>query len=359
MRLTRWVLVAIALAGCTAIPGAGAPGSSIHPTASVAPTASAGSTESPSPTPTTSPSEPRAPIASDAATVEERYRDALPLFEYDASTPLDVAVGVSPLEESEFGALHAISYKGPGGDRVTGLLGVPDGDGPFPAVIVMHGMPGRAADLTELIADYPAAGVVALGIDAPYARAGRQREPADTLAHPDETRDDQIGLVKELRRAVDVLEARDDVDDARIGYQGFSYGGAVGALVAGVEPRIAAFVLAVADGGLVEHLHDPADYGRSLGAADASTRDAWIAALEPIEPIYFVGKAGAPILFQSARGDELIPVEAAERLHAAAPKGSEVRWYGSGHFLPPYAFCEASAWLDEHLEFEGVLEGCD
>jgi cephalosporin-C deacetylase-like acetyl esterase len=45
---------------------------------------------------------------------------------------------------------------------------------------------------------------------------------------------------------VDVLLARADVDPARLGALGISYGGASGALFAGVERRVAAYALAVA-----------------------------------------------------------------------------------------------------------------
>lgn len=323
-----------------------------------APTTSAES-PSASPSPTPEPTTPPAPIATDAATIEDRYTAALPLFDYEPTAPLEVEVNDEPVDATDWGALHEISYASPSGDRVTGILGVPNGDGPFPAVLVMHGMPGAAADFMQLVTDYPAAGVVALAIDAPFVRADRQGDPLDTTGWPDLAPQDQVELVRDLRRAVDVLQARPDVDPERIGYQGFSYGAAIGGQLAGVEPRIAAFVLAVGDGGLVEHLHDPRDYPTGLATVPLAERTAWIGAMEPIEPIYFIGRATAPILFQSAREDEFVAVDAAERYHAAAPAGADVRWYESGHFLPPDAFCEASAWLDGNLDFEGILSGCE
>ena len=45
------------------------------------------------------------------------------------------------------------------------------------------------------------------------------------------------------RRAVDLLLRQVGVDVKRIGYVGHSYGGIAGGVLAGVEPRIAAFVL--------------------------------------------------------------------------------------------------------------------
>jgi hypothetical protein len=102
---------------------------------------------------------------------------------------------------------------------------------------------------------------------------------------------------------VDVL-VEVGADPERIGYVGYSYGGARGAGPAGVEHRIRAYVLDVADGGLVEHLTGADDASGELQQLNAEARDAWLAAMEPIEPIYFVRHAApSAIFFQSARHD--------------------------------------------------------
>jgi cephalosporin-C deacetylase-like acetyl esterase len=45
----------------------------------------------------------------------------------------------------------------------------------------------------------------------------------------------------DLRRAVDLLIARPDVDQRRLAYVGINYGAAMGGLLAGVEDRIKAY----------------------------------------------------------------------------------------------------------------------
>jgi dienelactone hydrolase len=50
-------------------------------------------------------------------------------------------------------------------------------------------------------------------------------------------------LVVDLRRALDVLLERPDVDAKRVGYVGHSLGAAWGSALAGFERRIKAFVL--------------------------------------------------------------------------------------------------------------------
>ena len=105
-----------------------------------------------------------------------------------------------------------------------------------------------------------------------------------------EDRAEQIQLIKDLQRAVDVLRAHANVDDERIAYLGISYGGAMGALFVGIERRLKTAVLVVGDGGLVSHFTGPEDFSFMAGLSCA-TRVAWFRAMAPIEPIRFVPHA--------------------------------------------------------------------
>jgi dienelactone hydrolase len=62
-----------------------------------------------------------------------------------------------------------------------------------------------------------------IAIDAPFAR--RSGAP---IAFTRRDRAEQIQLIVDLRRAVDLLRARADVDDDRIAYLGMSYGAVMG-----------------------------------------------------------------------------------------------------------------------------------
>ncbi len=115
------------------------------------------------------------------------------------------------------------------------------------------------------------------------------------------------------------------MDPDRIGYVGASYGGAMGGLLAGMEHRIKAYVLMVGDGGLVAHFTGAEDAGRDLYRLSEERQQAWIAAMEPIEPIRWVGHAApSPLLFSD-------------------PK--DVMWYDSGHRLPDQAIEDQVRWL--------------
>jgi serine/threonine protein kinase len=60
---------------------------------------------------------------------------------------------------------------------------------------------------------------------------------------PNDDRDHKIQLGKDLRRTVDYLETRDDIDAEKLAYYGLSWGAYLGPMMTAVEPRFAAGVL--------------------------------------------------------------------------------------------------------------------
>ena len=265
------------------------------------------------------------------------------LFAYDANAPLNLQKAVentvSGVEVSRF------SFDSPDGGSVTGMLFDPvTRSGLRPGIVLMHGMPGNArvmATYAQVLAQH---GAVAIAIDAPFARRG-----GEPVRFSTEDRAEQIQLIKDLQRAVDVLRAHANVDDERIAYLGISYGGAMGALFVGIERRLKAAVLVVGDGGLVSHFTGPEDFEFMAGLSCA-TRVAWFRAMVPIEPIRFVPHASpTALLLQSGRLDNLVPAADAQALHAAVPEPSTIRWYDAGHGLNQQALWDRHDWLQEEI----------
>ena len=60
---------------------------------------------------------------------------------------------------------------------------------------------------------------------------------------PNSIRDVTIARVKDVLRAIDFLETRSDIDQARVGYYGVSMGAFTGTIVTALEPRFKASVL--------------------------------------------------------------------------------------------------------------------
>ena len=264
---------------------------------------------------------------------------ALEGFAYDRSAPLLYRDSV--VRTIDGVTVRAFRFASPRGGEATGLLFVPPGEGPFAGVLLQHGMPADAKYMTPQAVYVAKHGAVVLALDAPFAR--RQGPPIH-LTPADSA--EQVQLIVDLQRATDVLLSRPDVDPARIAFVGRSYGGAMGALLAGVERRLKSYVLAVADGGLVSHTIGAEGTRPRPGGIPEGEWQGWLGAMRPIEPIRFVHRAApASILFQSARQDHNVPAADAEALHRAASQPSTVRWYDTGHALDARAHVDQLEWL--------------
>jgi dienelactone hydrolase len=192
-------------------------------------------------------------------------------------------------------------------------------------------MPGTARQMTgygQVLAEH---GAVVIAIDAPFARRG-----GPPVRHTAADRDEQVQLIKDLQRAVDVLRARPNVDGARIAY-------------VGIERRLKAAALVVGDGGLVSHFTGPEDAG-FMGSLSCATRVGWFRAMAPVEPIRFLPHASpTALLLQNGRSDVLVPQADAQALQAAAPEPKTIRWYDAGHGLNLQAVWDRHDWLHAQI----------
>jgi dienelactone hydrolase len=274
--------------------------------------------------------------------------DLLKLFAYDSKAPLDLQVAST--EKKEGYTLQQLTYASPKGGRVPGLLLIPDGTGPFPAVLVMHGAPGTARTILPEAEALAKLGAVALTISAPFSRGDRLDNPREMLHLDERDRADQIQLIIDLQRGVDLLLARPDVAKDRIAYAGRSYGGAQGGLLAGVETRIKAYALVVGDGGLVSHFTGADDTDGPLQSLPPDQVKRWRAAMDPIEPIHWVGRAApAHLLFQNGRSDTMVPEADGRTYQAAGSEPKKVLWYDAGHQLSDEATRDRYTWLAEQI----------
>jgi uncharacterized protein len=279
----------------------------------------------------------------------------LSLFEYDRSTPLQLQDSVG---WTELGVdVHRVSFASPKGGRATGLLHVPHDSvytqkEKLPGIIMLHGAPGDASGMGGVAIPIARHGAVALAIDAPFAR----RNKDEPLSFTPRDSVDQVQLIVDLQRAVDVLLARPDVDSTRLAFVGISYGAAMGALFAGVERRLVAYALMVGDGGLAAHFTQA--NGNRKGRPPYLTEAQWcrwFEAMEPIASTRFIGRAApARVLFLWGRKDRLVPPYLADQLYRAAGETKEARWYDSGHGLPPAAFLDMIDWLSGRIGIAGV-----
>jgi dienelactone hydrolase len=298
---------------------------------------------------TVAPAGPISPVADSCAVARPAFgapatQTERDLFAYDVNAPLNLQKTV---ESTTNGVeVSAISFSTPEG-AVTGLLFDPVTRSSLrPGIVLMHGMPGNARQTASQALLLAAHGAVVIAIDAPFARRGGEPVRLTTA-----DRAEQIQLIKDLQRAVDVLRSRPNVDDDRVAYIGISYGAAMGALFVGIERRLKAAALVVGDGGLVSHFTGPEDmtFMESLSCA---TRLDWFRAMTPIEPIRFIPHASTALLLQSGRLDNLVPEADAQALHAAAPESRTIRWYEAGHGLNQQAAWDRHDWLHERIDLD-------
>jgi dienelactone hydrolase len=263
-------------------------------------------------------------------------------FAYDASTPL--AVRDAGRVNSDYPiAVRDVSYVS-GGRRIEGFLAVPPGSGRRPGAVYLHGSGGDRRQLLVHAVWLAGRGAVTLAITAPSATAPAESglAPAAALRRQ---RDLAVADVVAVRRALDLLQARPDVDGSRLGFVGWSAGARTGALLAGVERRAKAFVLM--SGGATP-------VSEYAATAPPALRADVRRLLGQVDPLRTLRRArSGTLLLQDGRFDQVVPRAALTGLARAAPKGTDVRWYDAGHDLDEAAFRDQLAWLARRLGIGG------
>jgi dienelactone hydrolase len=244
------------------------------------------------------------------------------MFDYDRNAPLDLKE--NGVEDRDGVKVHDITYASPKGGRVTAYLVVPPGKGRHAGLIFMHwGFGYRSSFLAEALL-LARTGAVSLMIDAPYNRPAPWRHEFDN-SKPEVNRDVYVQMVIDLRRGVDLLTSRRDVDAGRLGFVGLSLGAHMGGILSGVEKRIKAFVLMGGLPTITERL-------RRNNADGKLNHD--IEVLSPIDPIHYVGHAApSALFFQFARHDRFITEQQAIQYEEAASRPKIIKWYDTGHEL--------------------------
>jgi dienelactone hydrolase len=277
----------------------------------------------------------RATVSEPPATVPA---DLLAQFDVDSAAPLDVEEVKS--ETKDGAVVHDITYAGPEG-RVDAFLIVPEGDGPHPAVEFMPGAPGaRYTFFTEAI-ELAKLGVVSLLPDPPYARPPIK----DVVVFKPSDKDGIVQEVKEMRRGIDLLVSRPEVDPSRLGYVGFSWGGSLGAIFSAVERRVHSFVLM----SLVPHLSsDMTKLARERGVeGDLSGYEK---AMEPIDAVrYLPHAAPSALLLQAGEQDTRPSPKDTQEAFQAASSPKKLQLYPTEHELNDQARADMRAWLAQRL----------
>ncbi len=289
------------------------------------------------------------------------YGDLLHLFDYDSKSGLELRE--TNYEKRGNVMMIELNYAGASGDRVPAYLLVPHGGGPFPAIIwghwLMKGSPLANKDefLEEALA-LAQAGVVSLLIDAPQARHGFVAEKG-LLESGKQQSEAAMHQVIDLRRAVDLLRIRRDVDGKRIAYVGHSWDAHAGALLAGVETRICCFVLMASGYSDQEDTfssQDPETVSIRKQIGDDALRE-YFHEYAYDDPVNFVSHTDRESVFlQFASGDHVTRERAQKYLDSFSSKDKQMQIYDAPHALNAAARLDRVRWLQKHLGFKKVDE---
>jgi len=151
-------------------------------------------------------------------------------FDYDSKRPLDYSDTVNQTKNGV--TIHDLQYASPKSGRVTAYLVVPEGKGPFVPIVFGHWGPGNRTEFLPEALFYAKAGAISLLVDYPWVRPAPWRRGVPNFDKPELDHEIYIQTVVDIRRGIDLLLARKDVDPKRLAYVGHSYGaqwGAIGA----------------------------------------------------------------------------------------------------------------------------------
>jgi len=289
-----------------------------------------------------------------SSSVQEEQRDFAKFYTYDRGMPLEAEEAL--IEEGSGYRIFKVYFRSVNNERVPALISIPSaGKPPYPCLIMLHGYGGRKEDMKDFAKFAAENGYAIAAIDAQYH--GERKQPGKALYSTNltESRDGVVQTVIDARRTVDYLESRGDVDSTKIGLVGGSMGGILGAIFAGVEPRVKAAVLIVGGGNMslmiMKSEHPAIPPIRAYLEEKGITYQEIQGFLDPIDPINFIDKiAPRPLLMHNGKHDTIVPAEAGRQLYERAKQPKTVYWYDAGHNVPTELVAlRTLRWLNENL----------
>jgi dienelactone hydrolase len=271
-------------------------------------------------------------------------------FDYDPKAPLNIQE--AGVEHRGNVAIHDISYASPKGGRVPAYLVVPEGKGPFAAVLWGHWYWPHSAffnrkEFLEEAVVLAHVGVVSLLPTGVGALPGHVDDP-DEMS--DQQVADLIQQIVDMQRGADLLLAREDVDFRRLAYVGHSYNATVGAFLSGIDKRFKAFVLMA--GGLSDEVDlTTEEYKQFRQKYGPEKFDEKIVKKRWLDPGKFVSHASPAIVFLQY-GTHDVPFLSPERARqylAVVSEPKQFKLYDAPHALNAEARRDRIEFLSRQL----------
>src|SRR3954468_18445218 len=292
-----------------------------------------------------------------AAEAGPKFDELVREFDYDRNAPLNIREEKS--EQRDGATLIELTYDSRRGGRVPATLVLPPGEGPFAGILFGHWMMPKSpvANRKEFLDEallLSRGGAVSLLIDAPLVRPGFIRE-GQGLRGLVQNAEASRQQVIDLRRGVDLLTARKEVDPARLAYVGHSYNAHTGGILAAVEKRIASFVLLAGEFADEEYIFTfdrPAITQFRQRNGEKELRD-FFRQYAFDDPVNFMSRSAPSAVFlQFGQKDEGIPEKFARGYFERFGEPKRIEFYDAGHALNRKAREERVEWLAERLKLK-------
>jgi dienelactone hydrolase len=252
----------------------------------------------------------------------DNFEELVAQFEEDPTAPLEAETAGK--ERRDGVSIQDVSFTGTEGQRVQAYWVIPEREGPIPGVVYVHPAPGDRTTFLEEAVLLGKQGVASLVVEAPWAQ-GEVFGPQ--LAEPGVAREAFTRVVKDLRRAVDFLVSRPEIDASRVAYVGHSFGALVGGVLAGVEKRIRASVLMAGTGSFMDIV------ALNMPFLEGPALEHYAQVIAPIDPVHYVPHAApSALFFQFGRQDDFTQ-DQFERVAQAASEPKFVKWYDTDHYF--------------------------
>ncbi len=272
--------------------------------------------------------------------------DVIPVskyYEYDKDIPLQDSIKL--IKDTTAYKLYDITYRSVHNKKVTALLTVPKNtSGPIPVIILLHGKGDKkTVDYIEFGNDYfynNGYAVLRLDVSNHGDRIENEFDFDFTGKHKYWTRNIITQTVFDLRRAVDLIEKREELDQKNIGFLGISLGGITGAVFCGVDKRVKVPVLVLAGGQM--------NLMFGANALSSDTKDY----LSIIEPMNFIEQiTPRPLLMINAENDDIVLPMMSKLLYKKAEDPKNIIWFPAKHHTIPLdkTYQAGLDWFKEYL----------
>lgn len=244
---------------------------------------------------------------------------------YEGMVPLHPKVEHSRTGETY--ELYSVVLNSLDNENINCYLKLPKANPPYPAIVFFNGF-DQGKEVIDYVDDsWWKTGWAAIAMDYRYSASTSNKAliflQGRRAAHE---------AILDIRRMIEYLYSRDDIDSTRVAVMATSLGAILAPPVAADNPRVKAVVMIQGGGDVGLIAANQFEVNRFLKRL---IRYAARVYYSPFEPLKYVKKISpTPSLFIIAEDDELIPMESARRLAESALEPKEIMLKPAEHLYP-------------------------